>query len=158
MRGDGDGWVTTSAGQRYWGRHGAAGLLLRAPTPDGRTAVLLQYRNQWSHHGGTWGIPGGARDSHETAEEAAIREAHEETGIDVRRIRVHSSVVTASPVGTAWTYTTVLADADTFLPTRRCVESTELRWVEVPAVTSLPLHPGFAASWSRLSGVLDPSH
>ena len=38
MRGDGDGWVIDPDGSRYWGIHGAAGLLLRAPLPDGSTA------------------------------------------------------------------------------------------------------------------------
>ncbi len=28
MRGDGDGWVVSHTGTPYWGRHGAAGLLL----------------------------------------------------------------------------------------------------------------------------------
>ena len=34
------------------------------------------------HNGDTWGIPGGARDSHESALEAALRESNEEIGID----------------------------------------------------------------------------
>jgi hypothetical protein len=44
MRGDGNGWVISSAGQRFWGRYGAAGLLLWAPRPDDTPAVLLQHR------------------------------------------------------------------------------------------------------------------
>ena len=78
MQGDGDGWVISERGAHYWGRYGAAGLLLRAPLPDGTPAVLLQHRAVWSHQGGTWGLPGGARDSHETPEQTAVREAHEE--------------------------------------------------------------------------------
>ena len=35
VRGDGDGWVLSDNGAAYWGKHGAAGLLLRAPGPDG---------------------------------------------------------------------------------------------------------------------------
>ncbi|MGB5795736.1 MAG: NUDIX hydrolase, partial [Mycolicibacter algericus] len=35
MRGDGDGWAFSDTGVRFWGRHGAAGLLVRAPRPDG---------------------------------------------------------------------------------------------------------------------------
>src|ERR1700752_87552 len=31
VRGDGDGWVLSETGAMFWGRHGAAGLLLRAP-------------------------------------------------------------------------------------------------------------------------------
>ena len=75
VRGDGDGWVVSDTGMHYWGRHGAAGLLLRAPRPDGTPAVLLQHRAPWSHQGGTWGLPGGARDSHETPEQAAVHRA-----------------------------------------------------------------------------------
>ena len=81
VRGDGDGWVFSDGGGRYWGRHGAAGLLLRAPRSDGSAAVLLQHRAPWSHQGGTWGLPGGARDSHETPEQAASRYLEEQTGL-----------------------------------------------------------------------------
>ena len=94
MRGDGDGWVVSETGM-YWGRHGAAGLLLRAPRADGSAAVLLQHRAPWSHQGGTWGLPGGARDSHETPEEAAKREAHEEAGLTADRLVVRKTLVTA---------------------------------------------------------------
>ena len=75
MRGDGDGWVIDRDGSRYWGVNGAAGLLLRAPLDDGSTGILLQHRAVWSHQGGTWGLPGGARDSHESAIDTAVREA-----------------------------------------------------------------------------------
>jgi len=78
VRGDGDGWVMSDNGAHYWGRHGAAGLLLRVPRADGSPAVLLQHRAPWSHQGGTWGLPGGARDSHETVEQAAVREVRTE--------------------------------------------------------------------------------
>ncbi|MGC2655153.1 MAG: DNA mismatch repair protein MutT, partial [Mycobacterium sp.] len=49
MRGDGDGWVVSDSGIPFWGRYGAAGLLLRAPRADGTPAVLLQHRAPWSH-------------------------------------------------------------------------------------------------------------
>ncbi|WP_367882359.1 hypothetical protein [Rathayibacter oskolensis] len=56
----GDGWVEIGDGRRFWGRFGAAGLLLRDPA--GR--VLLQHRVSWSHFGDTWGsraVPGTRR-------------------------------------------------------------------------------------------------
>ncbi len=137
----------------YWGRHGAAGLLLRAPRPDGTPAVLLQHRAPWSHQGGTWGLPGGARDSHETAEQAAVREALEEAGLPSERLSVRATVITAEVSGANgpyWTYTTVVADAGELLDTVPNRESAELRWVAEEDVADLPLHPGFAASWQRL--------
>jgi 8-oxo-dGTP diphosphatase len=153
VRGDGDGWVISGTGVHYWGRHGAAGLLLRAPRADGSPAVLLQHRAPWSHQGGTWGLPGGARDSHETAEQAAVREALEEAGLATERLSVRATVITAEVFGASgpcWTYTTVVADAGELLGTVPNRESAELRWVGEDEVHHLPLHPGFAASWQRL--------
>ena len=74
---DGDGWVQCDCGNKHWGLHGAAGLLL---VRNGM--VLLQHRAPWVHNGDTWGIPGGARDSHEDVIAGALREAIEETGLD----------------------------------------------------------------------------
>jgi 8-oxo-dGTP diphosphatase len=103
--------------------------------------------------GGTWSLPGGARDSHETAEQAAVREAHEEAGLASERLLVRGTVITAEIFGAGgiqWTYTTVVADAGQLLDTVPNRESTELRWVGEDEVANLPLHPGFAASWQRL--------
>nr|6UUF_A Chain A, Nudix Hydrolase, RenU [Mycolicibacterium smegmatis MC2 155]6UUF_B Chain B, Nudix Hydrolase, RenU [Mycolicibacterium smegmatis MC2 155] len=156
MRGDGDGWVMSENGARFWGRHGAAGLLLRAPMPGGAAAVLLQHRAPWSHQGGTWALPGGARDSHETPEQAAVRAAHAAAGLPAEQLTVRTTVVTAEVAGiggTQWTYTTVIADAAEPLHTVPNRESAELRWVLEDQVADLPLHPGFAASWQRLREV-----
>src|SRR5262245_18543060 len=153
VRGDGDGWVLSNNGAAYWGKHGAAGLLLRAMRPNGSPAVLLQHRAPWSHQGGTWGLPGGARDSHETPEHAAVRVAHEEAGLPADLLTVRTTVVTATATGGHWTYTTVIADAAALLKTVPNRESSELRWVAVDDVAELPFHPGFAASWERLREV-----
>jgi 8-oxo-dGTP diphosphatase len=153
VQGDGDGWVISDSGAHYWGRYGAAGLLLRAPRPDGTPAVLLQHRAVWSHQGGTWGLPGGARDSHESPEETAVREAREEAGLLAELLAVRGAVVTSEAFGLGgahWTYTTVVADAAELLHTVPNRESAELRWVDENEVADLPLHPGFAASWHRL--------
>jgi 8-oxo-dGTP diphosphatase len=149
--------VISDTGAHYWGRHGAAGLLLRALRADGAQAVLLQHRAAWSHQGGTWGLPGGARDSHETPEQAAVREANEEAGLVADQLIVRISVVTAEvgsdAGGASWSYTTVIADAPALLETVPNRESSELRWVAEDEVADLPLHPGFAASWQRLREV-----
>lgn len=149
MRGDGDGWVFDPDGARYWGRHGAAGLLLCTRLPDGELGVLLQHRAVWSHQGGTWGLPGGARDSHESAVDAAVREAHEEAGIDESAIEVLETEVTHEAVS-GWTYTTVLARVAEPIATTANGESAELRWVNEAAVAELPLHPGFGRAWPSL--------
>lgn len=144
--------MVSHAGTHHWGRYGAAGLLLRAPLGDGTPSVLLQHRALWSHQGGTWGLPGGALDSHETPEQAAVREAYEEAGLAAEQVQVRAAVTTAEVCGPGvrWSYTTVVADAASLLRTERNRESTELRWVPEDEVADLPLHPGFAASWQRL--------
>lgn len=144
----GDGWAWCRLGHRHWGVHGAAGVLLTAPDPGGRTHVLLQHRAAWSHHGDTWGVPGGARHAGETPEQSALRETSEETGLvtsAVRTLEVH-----VDDHG-GWSYTTVLATASRLLEVHDLdAESTAVRWVPVEDVDQLPLHPGFAESWPLL--------
>jgi len=149
----GDAWVEGPDGQRFWGRFGAAGLLVH----DSRRGILLQHRADWSHFGGTWGLPGGARHDGESAVDGALREAAEEASVP----RDAVSVLFTSVLDLGfWSYTTVVAEA--VRPFEALVadpESIELRWVDVGGVTELPLHPGFAASWpelrARLAGLAD---
>jgi len=141
VKGDGDGWTTCAQGHRHWGRYGAAGLLLT----DGRH-VLVQQRASWVQHGGTWGIPGGARDSHEDALTAAVREASEE-GVNVAGVEPVSVLVDDHG---GWSYTTVITrvpGAPRIVPS---VEVDRSRWVALDEVAALPLHSGFADSWSAL--------
>lgn len=149
---DGNGHVQATNGERLFGRYGAAGVLLAAPGPDGGPSVLLQRRAWWTDHGGTWGIPGGAIDSHENAVQAALRELREETGIWGSQVVPRATEVTKT-VGLAdggvWTYTTIIAIAGGQLTAVGGVESAALRWVALPDVTHLRLHPGLAASWQR---------
>lgn len=150
MRGDGDGWVVGADGSRRWGRFGAAGLVLRVPAPDGSPLVLLQHRVWWSHQGGTWSVPGGARDSAEAVEDTALREAAEEAGIDAGSVTVRACRVTASFDNDRWTYTSVLAEAAEPPALVAGGESAELRWVPEAEVERYRLHPGFAQSWPDL--------
>lgn len=131
-------------GQRFWGRFGAAGLLVH----DLRRGILLQHRADWSHFGGTWGLPGGARHVGESAVDGALREAAEEAAVP--RDAVHVLFESVLDLG-FWSYTTVVGQAvRPFEPHMADVESIELRWVPVDEVSALPLHPGFAASWPQL--------
>ncbi len=147
MERDGNGWIECGLGHRHWGLHGAAGLLLHNVDADGTLRLLLQHRADWCHHGGTWGLPGGARDSHETVEQAALREAAEETSIDVAEVRVRHTFVDDHG---GWSYTTVYGDSVDELATDPNEESAELSWVASDAVADLPLHPGFGHTWPQV--------
>ena len=105
--GDGDGWTRCALGHRHWGIFGAAGLLLRH-ADAGVERVLLQHRALWSHHGGTWGVLGGARNSGETAAYAAQREAAEEAGVVPDSYAVVGEFVDDHG---GWSYTTVVGRA-----------------------------------------------
>lgn len=144
---DGDGWLECALGHRHWGRYGAAGLLAVAPGPY----VLLQHRAPWSHGGDTWGVPGGARGSGESAEQAARRETVEETALDLAELVVLDAHVVDH--GT-WSYTTFVATVPSLLPVVPERESVDLRWVPVERVVELPLHHAFAEAWPDLLRLL----
>jgi 8-oxo-dGTP pyrophosphatase MutT (NUDIX family) len=145
VRDKGDAWVFGPDGEKFWGRYGAAGLLVWHPS----LGVLLQLRVGWSHFGGTWGLPGGARKEGETAVDGALREAHEEAGVPQDLLRtLFTSVLDLG----FWSYTTVVAEAlEEFEPVIGDAESVELRWVPVDDVAGLSLHPGFGAAWPELA-------
>lgn len=140
----GDGWVEGADGSRFWGLFGAAGLLAHDP----ERGVLLQHRANWSHFGGTWGLPGGARHEGETAYGAALREAAEEAAVpDDAVTPLFEEVLDLG----FWSYTTVAVTVTRPFEARVAdPESLELRWIALGAVTSLPLHPLFAESWPGL--------
>lgn len=154
-----DAWVDCTCGGRHWGLRGAAGLLLTRPVPDAaglpdaapHLEVLLQLRGERSHHGGTWGLPGGARKTGEQPLATALREAHEEAGLDPALVTPRWwRVVSHGP----WTYTTVVAEAppDLVLGEPNW-ESAQLEWVANPD-DGRTLHPGFAAAWPALAPLL----
>ncbi|MBC7443292.1 MAG: NUDIX hydrolase [Ramlibacter sp.] len=148
MISNGDSWVYGPDGSKFWGLYGAAGLLVHHL----ELGVLLQHRALWSHQGDTWGLPGGARHQHETALEAALREAGEEAGVPASLVTVQFSSVLDLGF---WSYTTVVVRAEArFDPVISDQESIALRWVPTDRVADLPLHPGFAASWPALQARL----
>ncbi len=163
-QGDGNGWVECGCGHRHWGRHGAAGLALvrGAPGPDaspdasdglGQGEVLLQLRAGWTHHGGTWGFPGGARDSHESTADAALREAHEEVGLDPGAVEVVIEQVTTDHDG--WGYTVVVATpSGPLAPRAASAETDAVAWFPLGEVAGAPLHPALAQGWDTLAPVL----
>ena len=144
---DGDGWVECACGNKHWGLNGAAGIMIVRGQE-----ILLQHRAPWVHNGDTWGIPGGARDSHETTIEGAFREAIEETGIDTDLL---TPLHTFTDDHGDWKYETVIARAAAGLVAHEVNdESHEVRWVAIEKVDELPLHPSFAKSWPELKALL----
>lgn len=141
-------------GHRHWGRFGAAGLLLARPGSSGDVEVLLQHRATWSHHGGTWGLLGGARQSDESALAAALREAAEEGGLDPAAVRVRGRYDDAHG---GWSYVTVLGGTDRTTEVRPTGgESIDVEWVVAQEVTARQMHPGFARTWPSLRRALQP--
>jgi 8-oxo-dGTP diphosphatase len=145
---DGDGWVECACGNKHWGLNGAAGILILRSNE-----ILLQHRAPWVHNGDTWGIPGGARDSHESTIEGAFREAVEETGIDTTLL---TPLHTFCDDHGSWTYETVIARAEEGLVAHEVNdESHEVRWVHIDEVAHMALHPSFAKSWPELKELLN---
>jgi 8-oxo-dGTP pyrophosphatase MutT (NUDIX family) len=147
FRDSGNGWVRCAEGHRHWGRFGAAGLLIT----DG-AHVLLQHRSAWTHEGDTWAVPGGARDRHEEPITAALREAAEETSLDLEAISPFAEWVDDHG---GWAYVTVLARAASAMEVRPTnFESAAIRWWPIADVERLRLHYGFASTWPALREIL----
>jgi 8-oxo-dGTP pyrophosphatase MutT (NUDIX family) len=66
----------------------AAGLLLLYPGERGPSVPLTVRASGLRRHAGQVSLPGGATDPGETLAQAALREAHEEIGVDPARVRI----------------------------------------------------------------------
>ena len=140
---DGDGWIQCQCGGKHWGLFGAAGLVLVRDQ-----SILLQHRAPWVHNGDTWGIPGGARDSHESPLEAALREANEEIGIEINLVTAVDEFVDDH---ITWSYHTIIAKADPELVAHEMNdESLEVKWIPISEIENQELHPSFANTWPKL--------
>jgi 8-oxo-dGTP diphosphatase len=150
---DGNGWVRCALGHRHWGKFGAAGLLAYAGGL-GDAQILLQQRTWWSHHGGTWGLPGGAADSHESPVSAALREAAEECAVPAGAVVVRGIYVDDHG---GWAYHTVFGSAAAPFEAYAASEETDgVVWVAAADAAALDLHPGLAAHWAELREGLQP--
>ncbi|KAI5866540.1 hypothetical protein GGS23DRAFT_276114 [Durotheca rogersii] len=151
-------FVTCTLGHEHWGRYGAAGLLIYRFGASGEVEMLLQLRAPWLHHGDTWGLPGGALESGETAEQAAFREAREELGVDAREYLEPGGAVVDDSHG-SWHYTTILAALAKPLEISDMTpndESVRLQWFTRRELRSIPLHPGLQDSIGTLIFRLPP--
>jgi 8-oxo-dGTP diphosphatase len=145
-------WTYCACGERHWGRHGAAGLLLTDPV---RSGVVLQKRSRMVHHGGTWSVPGGAIETFEDPVRAALREAHEEAGIRAEELSVVDTIVGTDHGD--WSYTYVLAEGERPEDPRLGTswEADRTSWVDLDRVGAHRLHPALRQDWPRLLATLE---
>lgn len=152
LRRSGDGFLRCSDGRTRWGRFGAAGVIF-VIQDDGGPEVMLQLRSKMAHEGGTWSCPGGAIDRGETPFEAALRESAEEVGSPPEPWRHIADHVFAPAID--WSYTTAVVEVGERFGASLNFETTDVRWVPVPAVDHLQLHPGFATSWPSVRKIVE---
>ena len=124
----------------------AAALLLLYPFEDRWHVPLTGRGSRLRHHTGQVSLPGGRIEPGETPAEAAAREVHEETGLEVE---IGDVVITAL-VGdgafrvqdfAAWVVGGSLRAGD---------DADEVRWAEDTELTALPLTPGLLDELRRL--------
>lgn len=144
----GDGFIILADGSRRWGRYGAAGVLLRHRDADGDW-YFLALRSAFTHRGGTWALPGGAIDLHETPEQAAVREFTEEIGVALQAYEVCHRYEDDHG---GWSYWTVVVDVTERFdpPPAFNWETEDARWVHHTEVDALPLFDDFAVTIARL--------
>lgn len=141
----GDGWITLPGGQRVWGAHGAAGLLLQHVDPQtGEKRYLMVQRGPAISDPGKWTFPGGASDSKETPHQGATRETIEELGLkdDVfKDALVHGDHTFTIP-GSTWKYTTVAAQVPSMIKpdlstAHARAETSDAKWLTLSEIQAL---------------------
>ena len=91
----------------------AAALLLLYPGPNGPSLVLTERHADLPHHPGQISLPGGGVHEGEDMAAAALREAHEEIGIDPSAVRVMGALSSLWVMVSGFVVHPVIAIADT---------------------------------------------
>ena len=147
----------------------AAALLLLYPGALGPSLALTERHADLPHHGGQISLPGGRIHDDESATDAALREAHEEIGVNPSDVRVIGELSSLWVLVSRFVVHPIIAIADRqprFVPSPREVETmiempiavlsdpTRLRWQHrmrrMADGTSVPVHvPCFALDESE---------
>lgn len=143
----GDGFITLADGTARWGKFGAAGVLVRSGEH-----VFVAQRSLHCHNGGTWAIPGGALDLHETPLEGALREFAEEIG---HHLADYEVVTVFEDDHGGWSYWTIVLElaAPFEAPTDLHWETAATAWVRPDELAAMELFPAFRVTLGHL-GVL----
>jgi len=104
----------------------AAGLLLLYPGARGASIPLTVRASSLRRHAGQISLPGGATDPGETLAQAALREAHEEIGVDPASVRVLGELTPVHVLVSGFTLHPVVGithDRPSFTPAAHEVET-----------------------------------
>jgi 8-oxo-dGTP pyrophosphatase MutT (NUDIX family) len=104
----------------------AAGLLLLYPGEQGASIPLTVRASGLRRHAGQVSLPGGATDPGETLAQAALREAHEEIGVDPGAVRILGELTPVHVLVSGFTLHPIVGithQRPTFAPAAHEVES-----------------------------------
>ena len=104
----------------------AAGLLLLYPGEHGPSIPLTVRASGLRRHAGQVSLPGGATDPGETLAQAALREAHEEIGVDPAAVRILGELTPVHVLVSGFTLHPIVGlthQRPTFAPAAHEVES-----------------------------------
>ena len=104
----------------------AAGLLLLYPGERGASIALTVRASGLRRHAGQVSLPGGATDPGETLAQAALREAHEEIGVDPAAVRILGELTPVHVLVSGFTLHPIVGithDRPSFTPAAQEVEA-----------------------------------
>lgn len=127
----------------------AAGLLVVTEHHPHRV-LFIRRGSKHGDHGGEWAFPGGHIEEHETAEEAARREAHEELGVYL----AHRLDMWTRRRRDGVDFTTYKVEVPGPFRPRLNSEHTDFAW-RPAAQPPAPLHPGCRVALDKLVGWRD---
>lgn len=152
---NGDGYYPSTDGSHFWGKYGAAGVLVRNVDENGVERYLMVQRGPIvSTNKGKWQLPGGALNSNENDYQGTARELNEELQSP------DGWLDTLTPAGevkfdhpSGWHYTNIAADSnEMFEPTVDGTETSDAKWFTKEEIAQLPLHPALEKSLPDIFG------
>lgn len=133
------------------GARTAAALILLYPLGEAPHLLLTVRAGQLAQHAGQVSLPGGGLEPGETIHEAALRETHEEVGVDPREVRIIGALSPLYIPGSNFALYPVVGVAD-WPPTWRAAAGEVARVLETPLAelfTTAGPHRGYRCHEDR---------